>query len=474
MKVSVTLAALVLALCLNAGAAVDFDTMSVNTWAQITTYHQFPGWGVETHLAYDTSGYMYMLGSCSYGGAAGGTHNNDIFRFDVKKGLCEEILTCGTNPWPGGCQGGQVYDRTRHCIWFGPGANSVCRTGVQFFPGQAYYGGLYRMSCPTAPIGPTLPTVTVEMITSNSLGGGYYEYDPVNDLVISVLGGAGCRLDIYDVKNGSIYSRNSPFNNYTDRWRTPVCFDTKRNATVITRWGSDANALTDIWLYDAGADSWSSITPNNVPPIKNVPLIYEPVADKYVLIGTYPDGNSDEHPEIWVYSYDSNSWTEIPRGSRAYNASDRTSSTWPPLRVYPGSFGYCVKNGVIANWGGLNTSGSGSDGNTKQPIWAFKLADGGTGSEKAALRSAGPVLTVSPNPFNGVIKIAGSGQRAADSFIKILIFDVKGKVVDRLSATSYQLSAGLTWNASAQPPGVYLLSARADGKVLTKRLFLVK
>jgi hypothetical protein len=468
MKASIIMMAFFVALCLEANAAVDYDTLSPNSWAQVTTLYQFPGWGVETHLAFDTSGYAYMLGSCSYGGYAGGTHNNDIFRFDLKKGLCERLLTCGTNPWPGGCQGGQVYDPTRHCIWFGPASNAACRDNIKFFPGQAYYSGLYRMNCPTTPIGPQLPSVTVEKIRDDALSGGYYLYDPGNDLVISLLGGAGCKLSIYDIQKNSIYTRNAPFSNYTSRWRIPCCFDTKRNLAVITRWGDDANALTDIWLYDAGADQWTSKTPSNVPPIKNVPLVYEPVADKYVLIGTYPDGNSDEHPEIWVYDNDANSWTQIPRGSRAYNTSNPALSTWPPLRVYPGSFGYCVKNGVIANWGGLPTSGGGSENGTKQQIWSFKLSEKGTVSEKEKLMTDKPFISIAPNPFQAKVAIKISSHKDAVT----RIFDLSGKLVavlDKPNANGETL-----WNAYRQSLGVYILSVRVHGKVLTKRLFLVR
>ena len=95
--VKIILAAL-LVLPLVASAQPDIDTLSVGKWMKIPTSGTYPGYGVETHLAYDTSGNFYMLGACAYYADAGGTHNNDIFRFQTRTGVTALPWTCGNNP----------------------------------------------------------------------------------------------------------------------------------------------------------------------------------------------------------------------------------------------------------------------------------------------------------------------------------------------------------------------------------------
>ena len=86
-----------------------------------------------------------------------------------------------------------------------------------------------------------------------------------------------------------------------------------------------------------------------------------------------------------------------------------------------------------------------------------------------------PEISVEPNPFNSTLKITCSVPRLAGSFIEILIYNVQGKMVHKLSATSYQLSAGITWNPGAAfPAGIYLARLTGLNIVLTKRLFLVR
>ena len=79
-----------------------------------------------------------------------------------------------------------------------------------------------------------------------------------------------------------------------------------------------------------------------------------------------------------------------------------------------------------------------------------------------------------PNPFNMAVKIAVSGQRTADSNIEIAIYNTNGKIVSRLSATSYQLTAGITLNPTDLPSGIYVLKVIAGNKTLVKRLILAR
>jgi hypothetical protein len=388
---------------------------------------------------------MYMLGACAYYGSAGGTHNNDIFRFRVRDGVTALPFSCGNNPWPGGCQGGQVFDPNRNCIWFGPGANAVCRTGVEFFPGQNYYGGFYRMQCPDGrPV----------MVRTSGLSGGYYLFDPANDLVIGVSDNNyfGCKLSIYNIRSDSITTTASPWNPETYTWRIPCCFDTKRGRVVITRWGTNGSFLSDLWYYTTSTKVWSKQTPSgSVPPQTNMPLVYEPVADKYVLIGC------EGSPFVWVYDPATNAWT------------NRSNGGGVPKRVYPGCFGYSVKDGVIANWGGLNTSDNGSAEGNKQDIWVYRLSrPANTQVSRAAPAVTGLPLSVSPNPFRGVADIRFNGLEGKGA-VRILAMD--GKTVMAFRAVHGE---ALAWNAGHLPAGVYLVELAARGKTFRARALLVK
>jgi hypothetical protein len=127
-----------------------------------------------------------------------------------------------------------------------------------------------------------------------------------------------------------------------------------------------------------------------------------------------------------------------------------------------GAINYIV---VISNEG-IDVNTVADDGGVSVP---GAIEDGGR-----LARLEGPALTTRPNPFNPAIKIAVSGQRIADGNIGIAIYNIDGKIVYRLSATSYQLSAGITWNATGHPSGVYIIRATVNGQVLTRRIVLQK
>jgi hypothetical protein len=122
-----------------------------------------------------------------------------------------------------------------------------------------------------------------------------------------------------------------------------------------------------------------------------------------------------------------------------------------------------------------------SDGYHGWETWAYKFSDTpgqfpgtGTAVERRARAVTAATLTAVPNPFNAAIKIAGCGQRTADSEIGILIYDINGKIVRKLSATSYQLSAGIIWNPSGLPPGLYIVRAWIGNRTLEKKITLLK
>jgi hypothetical protein len=104
----------------------------------------------------------------------------------------------------------------------------------------------------------------------------------------------------------------------------------------------------------------------------------------------------------------------------------------------------------------------------KAPQWYLDLY--GIGSSGTAVSNSSEMkspLTVSPNPFSGktTIQLKGNSGRVA-------IFDLRGRMVAAFNANPG--TSKVTWNAQNHAPGIYVAQARAGGKKITRRLFLVK
>lgn len=137
----------------------DIDTLSDNGMVQIPALHQSPVSGSDVKFAIDTAGYAYLFGGCTYGNLAGATHNNDVYRYDIRTGWCDKLYGCPNqtdvpaNPCIMGCQAGTVYDPTRNCVWFGNGARNLgwdCYKNVT--PVPVFNGdGIWRFDCPGGP-----------------------------------------------------------------------------------------------------------------------------------------------------------------------------------------------------------------------------------------------------------------------------------------------------------------------------------
>jgi hypothetical protein len=132
------------------------------------------------------------------------------------------------------------------------------------------------------------------------------------------------------------------------------------------------------------------------------------------------------------------------------------------------------ENGVHAYQDGITNPENSYDPNKVWSTISLYWDSAGTGSENAAVQAREQIITASPNPFKAAVKIAVSGQQIADSFSKISIYDIKGKMVHTLSATSDQLTAGFTWNAAALPSGTYIVRVSVNGRTYTRPVVLMK
>ncbi|OGJ94135.1 MAG: hypothetical protein A2487_11870 [Candidatus Raymondbacteria bacterium RifOxyC12_full_50_8] len=101
------------------------------------------------------------------------------------------------------------------------------------------------------------------------------------------------------------------------------------------------------------------------------------------------------------------------------------------------------------------------------------------------IASAGQLeITAIPNPFNPRTKILVSsphlagevgGQRlAGGKNASIKIFNVHGTLVHKQYTTGYQLSAGIIWNASYIPSGIYIVQIRYGDLLASRAITLLK
>jgi len=104
------------------------------------------------------------------------------------------------------------------------------------------------------------------------------------------------------------------------------------------------------------------------------------------------------------------------------------------------------------------------DGNTTHLLVYGDLNDS-ISTEKALQIKTGLKVTIAPNPFNPSTRIA-IGQEA-----DIDIYDVNGKLVDRLAA---QGSQPLEWNASKLPGGVYFCRVKAGGRTVMGKIVYLR
>lgn len=448
-------------------ADVDFNAMGDDTWLRVPTLGQYPSSGVDIHANCDTAGNMYMIGGCTYGNVAGGTHNSDVYRFDLKTGNTFQVYNDAANPVQISCQVAQAYDKTRDCIWFSWGDlwTATC--------------GLYRFQCPDGPI-----TKSSDSAMGMGWRGVCYMYhDAANDLLIAPnMYGIALR----DLASGDTVQVAYPapvdagIPNVNE---LPSCFDTRRGLFAMTQWGGcwcaggtepvDPPILHDIWFYNTTSKEWHVRTPA-VTPGSNFSgeMTYDSKNDKYVYFGSGRLGYGQ--PELWIYDYDSNQWTQVEKNGRTFLRSDLAASTWPAQR-YKMAWTFCEKYNVLVSWGGYNyiaaEAGVVFDTNdidffsgAHQPLWYYRIARDSSSAEEAMPAAGKAPLLATPNPFSHTLSIR------VPAVSDIAIFDLTGRKV----AAFNSVQSVLAWDAGNLTAGVYILKAKTGNIHFTRKLLKVK
>jgi hypothetical protein len=443
-------------------SAVDPDTISDNGWARQIFSGTGPGRGGDIHWAMDTAGYAYMFGGCTYGNGAGGTHNADMYRWDLNNGTFIKFASCGSSNggWAGGCQAAQCWDSRRNVVWYNCGFGGPCSGTC----------GLWKYQCPDGPI---------TRVSGSAPGGHYYCYDPVNDKIYAPSSAYG--ISVYDCVTGTVTSSSYPFSQVMTPVAVPCCVDTRRGLYVTTLGGPytltnpATQAVFGVWFYNGATGQWTSKTPATHPEFYKAELAYDQANDKVVYFGTGADGCQSE---VWAYDYDSNTWTQMDPGSRAYNDASPAASKWPPGNGKH-AWEYSPKLNTFAFWGGgvwINSACSEYDNGT-QPVWYYRYGSGGTPAQKPVrTETVREPLTVSPNPFTGATHITfDAAMLGAAGVGSIEIYDAAGRLVTRLAAEN--TAAGRTFfrfKPDHAQSGVYFLRAECQGRRYTRNLVFIK
>ena len=86
-------------------------------------------------------------------------------------------------------------------------------------------------------------------------------------------------------------------------------------------------------------------------------------------------------------------------------------------------------------------------------------------------------LTVQPNPFRSSVDICFrlKNDDCRVKIVEVKIYDINGKLLtSKINNIHSSLASKVRWNAQNQPPGTYLLKTEIGGRVMTKKLVLMR
>jgi hypothetical protein len=209
-----------------------------------------------------------------------------------------------------------------------------------------------------------------------------------------------------------------------------------------------------LWRLGAGSGGATGTPINLGRPPRNIAGVGQATASKLIQ-----DPNDDSNLLLLEYNGTQKVWTSTDGGDNWTEESyqhgfDFGSAEFIVTPVTP--YGVC--------WAITSHFGS----RLWKPPTSTVIEDNG-----ALVQENGPMISFSPHPFNSKIKIAVSRQLSAISKVNMHIYNVNGKIVKKLTATdSRQLIAGITWNASKYPSGIYVLRIQVGRKAFTRPIIL--
>jgi len=421
--------------------------------------YQGRGWN---HLRYDSvsrrmvlfDGYneppVYPLGNI---------YANSLWSYDpVKNQLSLEKLdhwthtSTGSGPLPENVADPTPYDRhayaclvyvaSHDAVYLWSGANSNIPDG--------YIGDMWSYSFAQhawRPIAGPHPFTVFEQAMA---------YDPFLEKLV-LFGGSdrgyhdGDKTYVFDLKS-ELWTDVAPVTTPAPRAGQTLTFDSARRVTWMFGGAINGQPTNELWQYDARANTWAQVAASGEGPSPRrfASMAYDSTHDVVLLWGGVTGSNA-ALTDTWVLHPNSRSWEKL------------SPATAPdPLVNYAEDMDYDPANDVFV----MNQSGK---------FWLFRYA--GEPVSVATTQAHGVQLRLlSSNPARGQARMSFTLSRDAD--VRIDLVDSLGRRVATLVQGRYPAGehhvdwAGGTPRRSAS--GIYYVRLTAEGRVLTRRVVLVR
>jgi hypothetical protein len=446
--------------------AQDPATMPGNTWLEIPNTHlaavapsrtDYPNiQGVEgagaviddwCGGALDTKRNRLVL----WGGGHNGYYGNELYAFDIDSLKWIRLTDPTPNPVLCADANPDGTPNSRHTY----GGLTYIAHADRFFG----MGG--ALACPNGGAGGVNKTWLFDFVTlqwqnmspagspPGTCANDYCTYDSATKKVWYIdasawaCGNSNYGLYSYDYDNNRWARHNS------ELFIGSVTVDTKRHVLLnLGRTSAYSNNYVTAFELDDPAlprQVWNTtgvdFTTTNVGPV-----VYNPVADKYVGWGGGAVYVLDPVTKVWT-SYN-------PAGGPPSNVFGVTNGIW-------GRWQYVPKIDAFITV--VSTSGN---------VYFYKLPAEASGvSRQAPSAQLRVEITASPNPFTGSTWINASLPETNNQPLSLKIFNIQGRVVFQRTSLD---NRGFTWNPGTLPGGLYLLRAQAGEKMKCKTLFLQK
>ncbi|MDO8475208.1 MAG: kelch repeat-containing protein, partial [Candidatus Rokubacteria bacterium] len=141
--------------------------------------------------------------------------------------------------------------------------------------------------------------------------------------------------------------------------------------------GNGGSSAGDTWAYRLSTNTWTNMNPPVSPPARQAHnMVYDSTNGVVVLFGGFDAPSGTYFNDLWVYSYASNTWTQV------------FPALSPPVRAIA-AMAYDPVNQVAVLYGGAIATGSRYD------VWSLQLAGSSTPNPVPSITS------ISPNTIAG-------------------------------------------------------------------------
>ncbi|MHC5081118.1 MAG: Kelch repeat-containing protein, partial [Planctomycetota bacterium] len=206
---------------------------------------------------------------------------NDVWAFDLTTGTWAPISTLGTPP----------NARALHAALFDPSGSRMfvfCGRGP-FSLTSTQFDDLYTLNFPAAGL-PTWQSLTASGTSPGLREGLFGILDSGANRIVAGFGNAGGLYlpDTYTLDLATnAWSLVLSVPTSTGRGSAAVTLDTLHQRLLIFGGASTTEAYDDLFTYDLGAGTWSTLTPegSGPSPRSGATMIFDPVGDRGILFG---------------------------------------------------------------------------------------------------------------------------------------------------------------------------------------------